>query len=94
MLVTEGSTKAIRVTLEKAISIWWAALWRLFLSAAGLGVGAALVIPLLGKPQLDVPAGVMFGAIWLCLILLSIWALRRSLSRQHGGYSVVLGKAA
>ena len=84
----------VEINLEKALSIWWSMLWRFAL--VGTFVGGVLggiggfIVAAAGSPQIGGAVGALLG--WLGSIPVSIWALKAALSKQHGGYSLVMVK--
>ena len=76
--------------------IWWSIAWRAAVVGAlvgmVLGFLGGFTVGVMGYPELGGIAGAILG--WIGSIPISIWALKAALSKEHGGYSVVLIKSA
>ncbi len=83
------------IDLEKTLSIWWSMFWRVFLVGmlvgAMLGVVVGSIASVMGYSEFSGLVGAVMS--WIGSISVSIWALKASLSKKHGGYSVVLVKS-
>lgn len=83
------------ISLEHILSIWWSMTWRMvlvsFLVGLVLGAFGGLLAFAAGVPELSSFAGGLLG--WLGAVPVSVWALKSALSKEHGGYRVVLIKS-
>ena len=76
--------ETIPVTLEKTLSIWWSAVWRMILlvaiAAVVLGGTVGLIVALMGKAELAGKVGEVLGPI--CALPVSSWAFKGALSKK------------
>lgn len=92
-----GAMNTNELTLERALPIWWAFVWRATLSVgvAGVFVGfmVSLIVGAAGAPELGRPVGAVLG--WLASIPCSVWAFREALISPYRDFEIALvGKAS
>lgn len=80
-----------QIPLKQVISIWWSMIWRWTLvgGLAGFLLGGigGFIMGFAGYAEYAGFVGGLLG--WLASILVSIWALKAALSKDHGGNSIV-----
>lgn len=78
------------ITWERTLLIWWSFFWRfivvsLFLGAI-LGYVGGIVVASVGRADLSAAVGGVLG--WLASIPISVWAIRRALTKTYPGFSI------
>lgn len=78
------------MTWERTLLIWWSFFWRfivlsLFLGAI-LGYLGGIIAASFGRADLSAAVGGVLG--WLASIPISIWAIRRTLTKTYPGFSI------
>ena len=80
-----------KIKFDTAQSIWMSAVWPVFLFPFLFGIAAAFYKPWIDShnPFTQVSPAMFLALMWLYMFVVGAWALRRSLSIQHYGYSIV-----
>lgn len=80
------------ITWERTLLIWWNFFWRfiIFSLFAGviLGYLGGTIVAFFGRVDLSAAVGGTLG--WLASIPISIWAIRKTLTKTYRGFSVRL----
>ena len=82
----------LEITWERTLLIWWSFFWRFIvlslLVGAILGYLGGTIVAFFGRVDLSAAVGGTLG--WLASIPISIWAIRKALTKTYPGFSVRL----
>jgi len=82
------------MTWLRVLLVWWSFFWRFILfsliAGAALGIVGGLIVGVLGRPDLGRNVGSILG--WMASIPVSVWAIRKALTRAYPGFTVSFQK--
>ena len=82
----------VEVTYGNTLRVWWSFVWRVMLFSiilgAVLGFIGGFIVGAMGKPELGGVVGGILG--YLGSIPVSIWVLKKILSKKYKTFSVAL----